>query len=508
MDNQRIELAHERDFAIGPLIVHPSTRELSRGLERSVIEPRVMQVLVALHKAAGTVVTKDELVLSCWEGRIVGDDAINRVISRLRRVSEGIGKGALVVETVARVGYRLTYEGYNTSSNQIDLSDNVHRQGIGRRKVIATTGATLIGAACSWLIYSRLSEIPSDLLFIISKAESALDYNTPEQNDAAVAIMKEAVRRYPDRDEAWGTLAVAYRQQGLYRRQADSKGMLDRIQAAARKAVEINPDNEDGAVIIALSNGLWYTSYLDYDRRTLDVLNRFPAHTIARKARAGFLFETGRIRESIGVSEPLVNPTLPAPAMTSHAIKLWCADRFDEAADLLDTLIERWPRHFSVWASRFKFLMFSGNLDEAQIMLGEAPVGLDEIDFEIWTAQTVALLKKNPSDIRVALELFDTVASKIMSKAQEAASFAFFIDRLDNAFAYLDVYYVSGKPIRSFRERLFSNHQPFHSGVMTYFLFEPPMAAARTDPRFDNLTQRLGLQDYWRQAGVTPDYMK
>lgn len=508
MEHPRIDLAHEPDFAIGYLNVHPSTRELSRGDERYVIEPRVMQVLVALHRAGGAVVSKDDLAQSCWEGRVVGEDAINRVLSRLRKVSEGIGKGALHVETVTRVGYRLRYEGVAVPSTaDVILQDSFTRKPVNRRAIMAGAGVALIGAAGSWFLYRRFPPVPAELATLIDKAASALDYNTPEQNDAAVAIMREAARRFPDRAEAWGKLAVAYRQQGLHRRQADAAGILNRIQAAARRAVEIDPANEDGAVIITLANGLWYASYLDYDRRTQHTLTRFPDNAIARRARAGFLFETGRIRESIQTGAPMVNASLPSPSVTSHAIKLWCAGRTDEADMLLDTLIQRWPRHFSIWASRFKFLMFSGKLKEAETMLDEAPVGLDDIDFEIWAAQTNALQKTDAVDIDNALSLFDGVAFKIMSKAQEAATFASAVDRLDAAYAYLDLFYVSGEPIRSFRRRLSAKNLMPHGGVMTFFLFEPPMQAARADPRFDALTARLGLQNYWKQAGVKPDYM-
>ena len=44
-----------------------------------------MQVLVALAAADGAIVGRDDLTRRCWEGRVVGEDAINRVISRLRR---------------------------------------------------------------------------------------------------------------------------------------------------------------------------------------------------------------------------------------------------------------------------------------------------------------------------------------------------------------------------------------------------------------------------------------
>jgi TolB-like protein len=102
-----IDLAGEADFILGDLQVGPSTREVIRGGSRQTLEPRVMQVLVALVQAGGRVVSRDELILRCWEGRIVGEDAINRAIGRLRRLSEVDFKDAFVIETIARVGYRL-----------------------------------------------------------------------------------------------------------------------------------------------------------------------------------------------------------------------------------------------------------------------------------------------------------------------------------------------------------------------------------------------------------------
>lgn len=64
-----------------------------------------MQVLVALYRAGGEVVSRDDLTRDCWGGRIVGDDAINRCIVQLRRIAERVG--GFEVETIPRVGYRL-----------------------------------------------------------------------------------------------------------------------------------------------------------------------------------------------------------------------------------------------------------------------------------------------------------------------------------------------------------------------------------------------------------------
>jgi hypothetical protein len=42
----------------------------------------------------------------------------------------------------------------------------------------------------------------------------------------------------------------------------------------------------------------------------------------------------------------------------------------------------------------------------------------------------------------------------------------------------------------------------------TSILFLPSTRAMRADPRFVRLTEALGLERYWREAGVPPDYRR
>lgn len=102
-----IVLAHEPSFRIGDAEFRPAMREVRFAGQTSIIEPRVMQLLVALHRAGGAVVNKDDLLQSCWEGRIVGEDAINRVVSRLRGSAEKEAGRQFRIETITKVGYRL-----------------------------------------------------------------------------------------------------------------------------------------------------------------------------------------------------------------------------------------------------------------------------------------------------------------------------------------------------------------------------------------------------------------
>ena len=79
------DLSKAAPFVLGARSVDPPTLKLTRGTSAAVLEPRVMQVLVALAGSAGQVLSRDDLIALCRDSRIVGDNAINRVESILGR---------------------------------------------------------------------------------------------------------------------------------------------------------------------------------------------------------------------------------------------------------------------------------------------------------------------------------------------------------------------------------------------------------------------------------------
>ena len=88
--------------------VRPSSREVVLDGKSQILQPRVMQVLVALGRRSGEVVSRDDLVTRCWDGLAVSEDAISRCIGQLRKLAEEAKGQSFDIETVARVGYRLT----------------------------------------------------------------------------------------------------------------------------------------------------------------------------------------------------------------------------------------------------------------------------------------------------------------------------------------------------------------------------------------------------------------
>lgn len=100
-----IDLESERPFRVGNAVIDPISRDGQHPKGRERLQPQTLKVLIALARQRGTVVTRSELIDSCWGGRIVGEDVINRSISMLRDFAERVG--GFQIETVPKAGYRL-----------------------------------------------------------------------------------------------------------------------------------------------------------------------------------------------------------------------------------------------------------------------------------------------------------------------------------------------------------------------------------------------------------------
>ncbi|WP_175544893.1 winged helix-turn-helix domain-containing protein [Variovorax sp. OV329] len=94
-------------FAFGNCQVSIPRRELLRhGLPVS-LGGRAFDILLTLVDGRGAVVTKDELILKAWPGRIVEENTLEAQISALRRA---LGDDRTVIRTVAGRGYQFVAE--------------------------------------------------------------------------------------------------------------------------------------------------------------------------------------------------------------------------------------------------------------------------------------------------------------------------------------------------------------------------------------------------------------
>ncbi len=74
--------------------------------QRQSVEPRVMSLLQFFCKHPNQLITREQLVEHVWQGQVVGDNAINRAVSQLRKSLESMVASAATIETIPRKGYQ------------------------------------------------------------------------------------------------------------------------------------------------------------------------------------------------------------------------------------------------------------------------------------------------------------------------------------------------------------------------------------------------------------------
>ena len=93
-------------FHFSDHVLDVELRELTRGGESVAVEPQVFDLLVHLIENRDHVVTKDDLIETVWDGRIVSESTLTSRINAARRAVGDSGKDQIMIRTLARKGFR------------------------------------------------------------------------------------------------------------------------------------------------------------------------------------------------------------------------------------------------------------------------------------------------------------------------------------------------------------------------------------------------------------------
>jgi len=106
--SERIKsLASVSQFRVGGLLVQPE-RLLLIGEDGPVtLEPRMMEVLIALAERAGEVMSAEQLLIEVWRGTFYGDNPVHKTMAQLRRRLGDDSRAPRYIETIRKRGYRL-----------------------------------------------------------------------------------------------------------------------------------------------------------------------------------------------------------------------------------------------------------------------------------------------------------------------------------------------------------------------------------------------------------------
>ncbi len=513
-----IDLSLCDDFSIGSVSIRPASREIVAAGAVTQVEPKVMQMLVLLARPSGRVVSRDEMIEHCWGGRIVGEDAINRVIGKLRRAAETAAGGAFRIETIARVGLRLVAVEPEAGAAAAPTPANRLSRPVAWTAALAA-GAVIGLAAVGIGIAQRPAPppgganppatlLPAAVSDLETRGLSAMFENNREQTAVGVGYLRQATLLAPRSAPTWGSLAMGYVLMLGWATPDERGPIVARVRDAASRALAIDPRETRSAAALASlvpTFGNW--------RAKAEVLDR--AQQRARPdsgplayQRLQFLFAIGHTQQALALAETLVKASPLVPWIQAARIDLLATQgRLEEADRAADAALAIWPRDRLIWFTRFDLFAAAGQPRRALAMATDRSgwprdTGAGEIELAARTVK--AGLSRDSAAIDSVLRTHMARVGLGEGPAERAIRAASALGRPTLALALAERLYARPPGADTGGAMLPYIGLRSDSERQTALLYFPVMQALWLQPGFMPLMQRIGLFDHWRSAGA-PD---
>jgi DNA-binding winged helix-turn-helix (wHTH) protein len=467
------DLALKPDLQVGPMLVSPSRRLLEGPGGFVHLEPLIMQVFLLLLDAGSRVVTRNELFDQCWGGVYVGDDSLNRVIGKVRRACAQIAPGLFEIETIPRTGYRLTgalAEGPRAHDPHGD--DGADFDALMQQAAQVTRNAARIDAR------------------------------------KTLRVLEQAVDLRPDSAKAWGLLALLRSMMSVGVDPKDAARAIDEADNAAHKAFALDPEEPNALLAMFELQGPtldWFTR----DLKLRQIIAIDPKNVLAITELVALLQSAGLNAESWELNEQaLALEPLSPDLLSRRALKLWIAGRISEADKVIDQLRNLFPSDRWAWWVRFLILAFTGRAVAAGAMLQANPGMLDADSTSFWQVCLPGLSERSARSMTRTRDACLEAARDWGGLAAQGVMVLSELGELDAAFDVSIGFLLWRGPIVRKdpvdTKKKMGPDSSWRTGLQ--WLFTPPCAAMRADPRFPPLCDELGLADYWRSRGLRPDY--
>ena len=383
---------------------------------------------------------------------------------------------------------------------------------VDRRKLLIGAGVVAVAGAAGygfWRTRPTEEQLSPQAQLLFQKGTDALQNNDaldpagPGSTMQAIALLTQATEAAPKSAMAWGSLALAYAVRKRTVPLAERSGLDMRSRAAARSALRLDPRDPRALGALLLLDPV-YRHWLAVERADREAVRKNTVVPLLLSITSDMLGNVGRWDDALGFSKRMDRQHFLIPGADRRFLTdLWASGDIQAADNVLRASVERWPQQPEIWRMRVAYLMYSGRPTDALELLregAERPTEIGEDLVQPMRAVAQALGGQRPA--RSAVEEALSFLGKNPVAALRIANACSALGALDDTFEILDGYYFdAGKwakvaPAAGDADRI------------TQPLFLPPMKAAWSDPRFAQLLQRTGLEDYWRKSGTQPDFRR
>ena len=295
---------------------------------------------------------------------------------------------------------------------------------------------------------------------------------------APIALLEQVTTREPAYTPAWALLAQAYSLEptydGVYRQgsveqlRRVSDAALTKAEAAARRAISLDPHSADGYVGLG-STQFNSTELLDAEGSFKEALALEPLNPDVLHWYSMFIAATGRLREALAMREQLRSLEPLVPVFNGITGRLLWADGQNDAALAIAMVL---PSNRTRALDLATIYASTGRYNEAAAALLSSPT---------------AAAAPGATDI----------ASRLLRAARGPAPHQGIPYLADMSFVFLYV----GLPERALEFNEHNADADRDSPPSITALWHPDYRPVRTTERFKALVRKLGLVDYWRARG-------
>lgn len=303
--------------------------------------------------------------------------------------------------------------------------------------------------------------------------------------------MLDAARRVTEAapDFSFGWSARALTALPLAQRQGSAEVAEYRREAAsaARKSIELDPQNPEGYMVEA--GLLPLRAYTQREALLKKAISVRPTECgCERQLYGDFLVSVGRMEDAVEEFQRGhdMQPLAPrSNVRLAHA--LYIVGRADEADRLLDEILAVWPYAASLQVMKIKSAFWTKRYGEALKRLRDPGLHLNSSSRDALIATFEALESGDPGQRARTVALLQGMSADRRKN-----------DRL--VVAALAALGASAEAIEAASRLIRQN-----SIWLADALFEPNLQAAASEPAYAGLVSRIGLTDYWRSTGRAPD---
>jgi DNA-binding winged helix-turn-helix (wHTH) protein/Tfp pilus assembly protein PilF len=313
-------MASREVFHFDEFVLDVGERRLLRGTETVRLSPKAYDVLVALVRQSGRLVTKNALLAQVWPESFVEEGILNVHVAALRKALGDDTRPPAYIETVVRSGYRFI-------------------------------AAVRCDPAQEKPITPRAVARPVELYELVGRGRAHLLSGSYFDLPAAVDAFRSAIEMDPTYAPAHAGLARARCQQAAFRAAPHQEAFTE-AKASALRALALDSGSADAQV--ALGTVLFFSEW-DWaaaERSLQRALEINPDHTEALLQYGSLQEALGRLDDGLRCKQQALARDPGSPGvLVQIAISYWHQRKYDETQVWAQRALEIDPKH--VLASKF-----------------------------------------------------------------------------------------------------------------------------------------------------------